>query len=113
MATANPLPAPAAPEQPLTIKVVSHSGLLYRWPIWLVGFILAGVTYFEGSRAAVVPGGTTVKEVESNKVYQLTLPASQTSSSLEQAAANTAQGREAFPVEMSHNRSCGLFYVLV
>jgi len=113
MSTGKPPPAPAAPEQPLTIKVVSHSGLLYCWPVWLVGFIFAGLTYFEGSRAAVVPGGTAVKEVESNKVYQLTLPPGRPSPPLERAAANTEAGREAFPVQMSNSKNYGAMYAVV
>ena len=110
MSTGNP---PSAPQQPLTVKVISHSGLFYCWPVWLVGFLLAGLTYFEGSRAAVVPGGTAVQEVESKKAYQLTPPPGQPSPSLEQAAANTTHGREAFPVQMSHSKSYGVLYVLV
>jgi hypothetical protein len=113
MSTANSPPVPAGPEQPLTIKVVSHSALIYSWPIWLVGFILAGVTYFEGSRAAVVPGGTAVREVEANKVFQLTLPPGRPSPALEQAAAHTTHGKEAFPVHMSSNKSIGVLYAFV
>ena len=110
MSSANP---PPAPEQPLRIKVVSHSGLFYCWPVWLVGFVFAGLTYFEGSRAAVVPSGTAIKETEPNNVYQLTLPPGQPSQSLEQAATNTAQGREALPLQMSHSKNYGVLYVLV
>jgi hypothetical protein len=113
MSTPEPPPAPTTPQQPLTIKVVSHSGLVYCWPVWLAGFILAALTYFDGSRAAVVPGGTGVKEVESNKVYELTLPPGRPWPSLEQAAAKTARGREAFPVQMSHSKSYGVLYILV
>jgi hypothetical protein len=36
--------SPTPPDQPLTLKVVSHTGLIYWWPMWLVGFILAGIT---------------------------------------------------------------------
>jgi hypothetical protein len=110
MSTGNP---PSAPQQPLTVKVISHSGLFYCWPVWLVGFLLAGLTYFDGSRAAVVHGGTTVKEVGSNGAYQLTPPAGRPAPSLERAAANTAQGREAFPVQMSNSKNYGAMYAVV
>ncbi len=38
------------------IVIYGHSTLLYWWPVWLVSFILAGVTYAEGDRS----GGVTV-----------------------------------------------------
>jgi hypothetical protein len=38
------------------IIVYGHSSLLYWWPVWLISFILAGVTYAEGDRS----GGVTV-----------------------------------------------------
>jgi len=70
-----PSPAPPAPRKagrmrsfvksllsaqgkPGELVIVSHSNLFYWWPVWLTGFILATVTYFEGTRMAVVPTGT-------------------------------------------------------
>ena len=38
------------------IVVYDHSNLAYRWPVWLVCFILAEVTYADGDRS----GGVTV-----------------------------------------------------
>ena len=38
------------------IVVYGHSSLFYWWPVWLVCFVLAGVTYAEGDRS----GGVTV-----------------------------------------------------
>jgi hypothetical protein len=40
------------------IKIVSHSNLFYWWPLWTVGFILALLTYFNGTFLAIVPKGT-------------------------------------------------------
>lgn len=40
------------------LVVYGHSNLLYWWPVWLVAFVLAGVTYAEGSQMAVLPAGT-------------------------------------------------------
>src|SRR5687767_6274199 len=40
------------------ITVYSHSNLMYWWPVWLVCFILAGITYMGGNQMAVVPDGT-------------------------------------------------------
>ncbi len=43
------------------ITIYSHSPLLYWWPIWLVGFILALTTYQDGHYLAHVPPGTVVE----------------------------------------------------
>jgi hypothetical protein len=100
------------PGQPQTIKVVSHTGLIYGWPVWLLGFLLAALTYAEGTRLAVVPEGTAVKEVQPGKVYELTVP-DQASPNLAAAAKDSAQGREAFPVRIARNKNYGILYVVV
>ncbi len=106
-------PPPAAP-QPLTnLRVVSHTGLFYWWPVWLVGFILAALTWMEGNRAATVPEGTKVEKGESGKVFQVSLPTGKESPSLEQAAARSAKGEEAFTVHTSGNKNYGIVYILV
>jgi hypothetical protein len=53
------LAAPSAERQKLEqITVYSHSNLMYWWPVWLVCFVLAAITYAEGNQMAVVPDGT-------------------------------------------------------
>lgn len=47
------LPAPVA-----EITVVSHSPLMYWWPVWVVGFLFAGLTYFQNQVVQV--GGFNV-----------------------------------------------------
>jgi hypothetical protein len=45
------------------IVVYGHSNLFYWWPVWLVSFVLAGVTYFEADPSATgstVPGAVFV-----------------------------------------------------
>jgi hypothetical protein len=94
------------------MRVVSHTTLFYWWPVWLAGFIFAGLTYMDGTRLAVLPAKTTVKEVEPNKVYELTVP-NEPSLSLKHAAANTAKGQEAFPNRIARNQNYGIVYVAV
>jgi hypothetical protein len=62
-----PPPAPNRPgffaslwvrSRPGELVVFHHSHLFYWWPVWLLGFILAGVTYFENHHLAIVPAGT-------------------------------------------------------
>jgi hypothetical protein len=44
--------------KPGEIVIISHSNLFYWWPVWLVGFIMVALTYFDGHRLAIVPGET-------------------------------------------------------
>jgi len=43
------------------IVIFGHSNLFYWWPVWLVGFILAGLTYMDGHVMAVVPPGSRIE----------------------------------------------------
>src|SRR5262249_47523499 len=99
-------------QQPRPLKVVSHTGLIYWWPVWLVGFILAGLTYVDGGRLAVVPEGTTLTQSASGKVFELTVP-DQPTPSLVRAAADAAKGEPAFPVRIARSTNYGVVYVLV
>lgn len=53
---------PVVPDSPPStgreLVVVSHSSLFYWWPVWVVGFIMALLTYLGGHRMAIVPNGT-------------------------------------------------------
>lgn len=45
------------------ITVYSHSVLFYWWPVWFIGFILAGLTYWDGHLLAVVPFNSEAKQI--------------------------------------------------
>jgi hypothetical protein len=61
---------PGAKETVDQIAVYGHSSLLYWWPVWLVCFVLAGVTYAEGDRS----GGVTVSNANGpGAVFVITL----------------------------------------
>lgn len=95
-------------------KVVSHSNLIYWWPVWAVGFLLAGLSYFEGARLAIVPKGTTIKAVgtsDGKETFELTVSAPATQSLREAAAAPA--GREPFPYHIAQNRAFGIAYTIV
>jgi hypothetical protein len=70
MATANLPPTTAKSE----IKIVSHSGLFYWWPVWAVGFLLAILTAVENRLLAVVPHGTKLLRDASGKLEYLPNP---------------------------------------
>jgi hypothetical protein len=53
------------------IRIYSHSTIFYWWPVWVVGFVMAAITYAEGSRAAIVPGGSVFDEAQ----HAIVLPA--------------------------------------
>jgi hypothetical protein len=109
--SAGPTSPANTPEAAPLIRVISHSGLLYWWPVWLVGFVLSGLTYLDGGRLAIVPEGTKVTAV-GEKVYELTVP-DRPGAPLAQAAEAAARGQDPFPVRVSGNRSYGMVYVVV
>jgi hypothetical protein len=57
-----PVPVTVVPDERLSeIVVISHSPLFYWWPVWAVGFVIAGVSYLEGFQVAFVPPGTVAQ----------------------------------------------------
>lgn len=61
MAT-EPAPSPPPGQPPLEIRIYSHSSLFYWWPVWLVGLILALLTWAQGNFMIVVPKGTKLAD---------------------------------------------------
>ena len=69
---ASPPPVHHAPARthghdvPDEVTVISHTTIVYWWPVWACGFIMAIVTYLDGRLMATVPKGTVAarKEVE-------------------------------------------------
>ena len=47
---------------PGEIKIVSHSNLIYWWPVWVVGFVLAGLSWIDGHLLAIVPDTTHAEQ---------------------------------------------------
>jgi hypothetical protein len=56
-------PPAAAPPARREIKLISHSTIFYWWPIWVLGYVFALMTYFEDNRFVILPAGTKVFEV--------------------------------------------------
>jgi len=44
-------------ETPSEVYLYSHSSFFYWWPVWFVGYIMAALTYFNGTAIAIPPGG--------------------------------------------------------
>jgi len=53
---------PTAPSTPTEVVVIAHSPLFYWWPVWAVGFLMAGLTYLYGYQVALVPTGTEARQ---------------------------------------------------
>jgi len=58
----NAAPETGKPVRDEEIRVYGHSNLFYWWPVWVVAFLMAGLTYVDGHFMAVVPGGTKVEQ---------------------------------------------------
>lgn len=46
-----PEPPPEAPSQ--SLRVYSHSSLLYWWPVWVTGYAISALIYWRGTRFTV------------------------------------------------------------
>jgi hypothetical protein len=46
---------------PNEIVIISHSTIFYWWPVWVVGFLMAALTYLDGHLMAIVPRGTVAE----------------------------------------------------
>jgi hypothetical protein len=112
-------PAHAVAPAKRQITLISHSMLFYWWPIWLLGFTLAGVTYFEDHRLAVVPPGTTVtkaREDDKSAYYTLGVVKGTETPSLDQAVKATAaagETRVTFPTRVSQKPWMGPIFCVV
>lgn len=103
-----PSPQDRAKEKVSYIVVYGHSNLLYWWPVWLVSFILAGVTYMEGGQMAIVPKDTEVRhDVPINGEPRDVLIAPPN-----QHFADVGEGRPTLPgMTVSRNNNLGVLFV--
>jgi hypothetical protein len=44
------------------IVLYRHAHLFYWWPVWALGFLFAGITYFDNQHLAIVPANTEAFE---------------------------------------------------
>ena len=99
------------------VTVISHSNLFYWWPVWVVGFLMAGLTYIEPERhllATVPPGTKAVLEVnyagEKREAY--VLPEGKHVSRL--IKVNKDKEKESTPrdpyIHMSRNKNYGVIF---
>jgi hypothetical protein len=51
------------------VVVISHSPVFYWWPVWVVGFLMAGLTYWKGYAVALVPPDSVAKSGQDVKGF--------------------------------------------
>jgi hypothetical protein len=98
-------PAGAPPRE---VRIVAHSMLFYWWPVWAVGFVMAGLTWLDGHRLAIVPADTQVVEGFDGGREALVLPVG---AHLPQ---DPATGKPREPrIRMASHSSYGVVFVVV
>ena len=65
--TSPPPPLPRAKSEPNQVTIISHSNLFYWWPVWVVGFVMAIITYFDGYVMAVLPAKGVAAAVNADR----------------------------------------------
>ncbi len=112
------------PTQSREITLISHSMLFYWWPIWLLGFTMALITYFENHRLAILPADTIVRNLsadDKNPDEKTTLFAmnvkkgAETNSLRDAVTASQTPGetQNAFPTRVSQKAWMGPFFCVV
>lgn len=111
------VPPAAMPAPRREIKLVGHSPLFYFWPIWALGFFLAGWTYFENNRMAVVPAEARVtapaQPVGGDLDFIVRVPQNSDHAMLEIAAERTANNEPAFPTRISKKAWMGPTFAFI
>ncbi len=105
------------PEQ-REITLISHSMLFYWWPIWVLGYIVALVTYAEDNRMAIIPADSrvtvdTAKSDATHTAYSVVVTNPPTKS-LDQAEHATATpGETTFRARISQKAWLGPMFCVV
>ncbi len=108
-----PTPLPP-PTESTTIKVVSHSPLIYWWPVWVAGFVLAILTYAQGDRLAIVPEGTRIRlGPDGPQGGSSVLELKGKPTAFLRAAAAAPSDKDAFPTRVADDKAYGLVFTLV
>jgi hypothetical protein len=56
-------PVPQHLHGPASIRIYSHSSLLFWWPVWVVGYVMAALTYWHGKEQHVESAGQVLEWV--------------------------------------------------
>jgi hypothetical protein len=70
MAAATPQPEPVTPKQQrkaAELTIYGHSNFFYWWPVWLVGYLMAGLTWMSQNHVKIVPDASQEYLIHPNK----------------------------------------------
>jgi hypothetical protein len=98
------------------ITLISHSMLFYWWPIWLLGYVMALVTYFDNNRLAIVPPGSKLTETrkdEKGTYYELAVTGPTKSLEDARAATSGAGDEPTFKARVSQKAWMGPVFCVV
>lgn len=104
--------APAKPLSPIDreIKVYGHTKLFYWWPIWVIAFLFAGITWFDGQRLAIIPKDSSIEQEVGQ--YVIKAKTDKPIATLTDAVDRQAKGKAPFKVRISPNHSIGAIFVI-
>ncbi|MFO0825492.1 MAG: hypothetical protein U0792_20625 [Gemmataceae bacterium] len=110
-------PPTGAPKREITL--ISHSMLFYWWPIWVLGYIMAIVTWQEDHRLAIMPAhakivANSAESTDKETVYRLAVPNPPTKmlEQAEKATQSTAEG-DTFKTRVSQKAWLGPMFCVV
>jgi len=111
--------SPSVGKHPREIKLVSHSPIFYWWPIWVLGYMMALITFFEGNRVAILPAESLVHKVAEDdpnvERYTLSIPKGKATDSLDRAVKSSSDPANpaAFRPRMSEKAWMGPLYCVI
>jgi hypothetical protein len=102
------------------IKLISHSPLFYWWPVWLMCFVFAFITFIGDGHLAILPGKARVEVVEADKgEYKFTF-ADKNGKKIESKVLDEAVKRskpesyeDPFPTKISENPALGVLFCVL
>lgn len=103
---------------PREIKLVSHSPIFYWWPIWVLGYVMAFITFMGGTRLAILPADSQVRALsgdDKHDRYELAVPKGKETKSLKGAVESTNDPTSGvgFKVRVSEKAWLGPVYCVV
>ena len=103
--SSTPTTTPVKPAGPVTheIRVYGHSKLFYWWPLWLLSFLFAASTWWDGHRMAVLPASAKIHKEANNYSVQF--------DPKDESAMERAVRRDKLP-RVSANHTLGAIYVI-
>src|SRR5919201_350522 len=109
MATTSTLPPPLTRTDQKEIRIYQHSMLFYWWPVWVLGYVMAVWTWWDGHRMAILPKDATVHRSAEGKTYTLDVPHPEHAVTLNEAAS----ADHGFRLHVSENPRLGAIFVAI